>query len=165
MGAAAVADTYELIRQAIAKVVGTAGGSEALPKKLRRQANGVVNGKARIDWADAGVRRSELGRLAGIARSVLAATADRTDLAAARELLTRIIDQDIDDAPADGNGPAIRNGVAPDRVVSVVDPDMRHGRKSPSKRVDGYKAHVVTDHDTEMIVGVSSTAANEPDGP
>ena len=53
MGAAAVADTYELIRQAIAKVIGTAGGPEALPKKLRRAANGVVNGKARIDWADA----------------------------------------------------------------------------------------------------------------
>ena len=76
MGAAAVADTYELIRQAIAKVVGTAGGPEALTKKLRRAANGVVNGKARIDWADAAARRTELGRLVGIARGVLAATAD-----------------------------------------------------------------------------------------
>jgi transposase len=165
MGAAAVADTYELIRQAIAKVVGTVGGPEALPKKLRRQANGVVNGKARIDWADASVRRGELGRLVGIARAVLAATADREELAAARELLARIIDQDIDDAPDDGKGPGIRHGVAPDRVVSVVDPDMRHGRKSPSKRVDGYKAHVLTDHDNELILGVATTAANCPDGP
>ena len=64
MGAAAVADTYELIRQAIAKVVGAAGGAEALPKRLRRTANGLcVNGKARIDWADAAARRAELGRL------------------------------------------------------------------------------------------------------
>lgn len=165
MGAAAVADTYELIRQAIAKVVGTAGGPEALPKKLRRAANGVVHGKARIDWADAGVRRAELGRLVGIARAVLGATADRDDLAAARELLARIIDQDIEDAPDDGNGPAIRHGVATDRVVSVVDPDMRHGRKSPSKRVDGYKAHVLTDHDNELILAVATTAANCPDGP
>jgi hypothetical protein len=165
MGAAAVADTYELIRQAIAKVIGTAGGPEALTKKLRRAANGVVNGKARIDWADAAARRAELGRLVGIARGVLVATADQEELSAARELLARIIDQDVEDASADGAGPAIRQGVAVDRIVSVVDPEMRHGRKSPSKRVDGYKAHVLTDHDNELILAVATTAANVPDGP
>lgn len=165
MGAAAVADTYELIRQAIAKVIGAAGGPEALPRKLRGQAKGVVNGKARIDWADAKARRGELGRLVGIARAVLAATLDKEHLAPARELLERIIDQDIDDTPDDGTGPAIRHGVAPDRVISVVDPDMRHGRKSASKRVDGYKAHVLTDHDNELILGVAATAANCADGP
>lgn len=165
MGAAAVADTYELIRQAIARVVGVAGGAQALPKKLRRQANGVVKGKARIDWAESTARRAELGRLVGIGRGVLAATADRHDLGAARELLERIIDQDVDDAPEDDGGPAIRQGVAVDRVVSVVDPDMRHGRKSHSRRVDGYKAHVLTDHDNELILGVGTTAANCPDGP
>ena len=42
---------------------------------------------------------------------------------------------------------------------------MRHGRKSPSKRVDGYKAHVLTDHDNELVLGVATTAANVPDGP
>lgn len=165
MGAAAVADTYELIRQAIAKVVGAGGGAEAFPKKLRRAAKGVVNGKARIDWADATARRSELARLVDVARKVLAVTADDPALADARALLARIIDQDIEDAPADGAGPGIRHGVATDRVISVVDPEMRHGRKSPSKRVDGYKAHVLTDHDTELILGVATTAANCPDGP
>src|SRR6478736_9438813 len=84
MGAAAVADTYELVRQAIAKVIGTAGGPEALPKKLRRAANGVVNGKARIDWADASARRAELGRLVEVARQVLAATVGHEALSEAR---------------------------------------------------------------------------------
>src|SRR5712692_2891200 len=42
---------------------------------------------------------------------------------------------------------------------------MRHGRKSPSKRVDGYKAHVLTDHDHELILAVATTAANVADGP
>jgi hypothetical protein len=79
--------------------------------------------------------------------------------------LERIIDQDIDVEPDDGQGPEIRRGVAKDRVVSVVDPEMRHGRKSSSKRVDGYKAHIVTDHDNELILGVATTAANVPDGP
>jgi IS5 family transposase len=165
MGAAAVADTYELVRQAIAKVVNSAGGVDALPKKLRRRARGVVGGKAKIDWGDAGVRRSELGRLVSVARSVLDATADNDELVEARELLERIIDQDIDAEPDDGQGPAIHRGVARDRVVSVVDPEMRHGRKSRTKRVDGYKAHIVTDHDNELILSVATTAANVPDGP
>lgn len=165
MGAAAVADTYELVRQAIAKVINSSGGAEALPKKLRRQARGVVAGKAQIDWDDAEVRRGELGRLVSIARSVLDATVDNGALADARELLERIIDQDIDTEADDGQGPAIRHGVAKDRVVSVVDPEMRHGRKSSSKRVDGYKAHIITDHDNELILGVATTAANVADGP
>ena len=165
MGAAAVADTYELIRQAIAKVIGAAGGAAALPKKLRRAATGIVNGKARIDWADASARRQELGRLVGIGRDVLDATAGNDELADARGLLERIIDQDVEQTPADGGGPGIRQGVAADRVISVVDPDMRHGRKSPSRRVDGFKAHVLTDHDNELILGVTTTAANSYDGP
>ena len=165
MGAAAVADTYELVRQAIAKVINSGGGAEALPKKLRRRARGVVAGKAKIDWADAGVRRGELGRLVSVARSVLDATADNAGLAEARELLERIVDQDIDAEPDDGQGPAIRRGVAKDRVVSVVDPEMRHGRKSRSQRVDGYKAHIITDHDNELVLGVATTAANVADGP
>jgi transposase len=165
MGAAAVADTYELLRQAIAKVIGAAGGADALPKKLRRTANGIVAGKARIDWADAAGRRAELGRLVEVAHKVLVATAGNEDLIEARSLLERIIDQDVEHTPADGGGPGVRHGVATDRVVSVVDPEMRHGRKSHSKRVDGYKAHVLTDHDNELILGVATTAANTPDGP
>ena len=165
MGAAAVADTYELVRQAIGKVVNSAGGADVFPKKLRRRVRGVVSGKAKIDWADASVRRAELGRLVSVARSVLDATADSDELAEARGLLERIIDQDIDVDADDGQGPAIRRGVAKDRVVSVVDPEMRHGRKSRSKRLDGYKAHIVTDHDNELILSVSTTAANVPDGP
>lgn len=163
MGAAAVADTYSLLRQAIAKVGGAAG--DQLTKRLRRSINRLCVNKARIDWADAKVRRTHLGELVGLAKAVLAATADNEELSEARDLLVRIVDQDIDEEPADGGGPGIRRGVAADRVISVVDSDMRHGRKSPSKRVDGFKAHVLTDHDNELVLGVSVTAANQPDGP
>lgn len=165
MGAAAVADTYELLRQAIAKLIGVAGGPKALPSRLRKQARVYVRGKAPIDWADASARRGELDRLVGMARELLTITAENEECVGARELLERIIDQDIDADPGDGTGPAIRHGVAPDRVVSVVDPEMRHGRKSPSSRVDGYKAHVLTDHDHEFVVTVATTAANVADGP
>jgi transposase len=163
MGAAAVADTYTLLRQAIAKL-GSAGG-DRLTKKLRRAVNRLCVNKARIDWGDASVRRTHLGELVELAKTLLVATADDEDLAEARDLLVRIVDQDIDEAPADGGGPGIRQGVARDRVVSVVDPDMRHGRKSASQRVDGYKSHLITDHDSELVLGVAVTAANDPDGP
>lgn len=165
MGAAAVADTYELLRQAIARLVAAAGGAKALPSRLRKRARSYVRGKAAIDWADVGARRSELDALVSTARELLAVTAANNDCGEARELLERIIDQDIDEEPDDGAGPAIRHGVAPDRVVSVVDPEMRHGRKSQSSRVDGYKAHVLTDHDSEFVLAVAATPANVADGP
>jgi transposase len=165
MGAAAVADTYELIRGAITKLVGALGGPKALPGRLRRGARAYVRGKADIDWAARDARRGELDGLVSMAKELLACSAEREDAAASRELLERIVDQDIDHDPDDGAGPAIRRGVAPDRVVSTVDPEMRHGRKSATARVDGYKAHVLTDHDTELIIGVATTPANDPDGP
>ena len=161
MGAAAVADTYELIRAAIAKVVAASGGPKSLPSKLRRDARVAVRGKAAIDWADRDARRAELGRLVALARALLALPADDATTEA-RELLARIVDADVEDT---GEGPTIRHGVAPDRVVSVVDPEMRHGHKTVSRRVDGYKAHVLSDHDNELVLGVAVTPANQADGP
>jgi hypothetical protein len=37
---------------------------------------------------------------------------------------------------------ADRPAVAPDRVISVVDPDARHAHKTVHRRQDGFKAHV-----------------------
>jgi hypothetical protein len=41
--------------------------------------------------------------------------------------------------------PSLSKGVAKDRRISIEDPDMRHGRKSRSKKIDGYKRHVLKD--------------------
>lgn len=51
-------------------------------------------------------------------------------------------------------------GVAKDRRISVEDGQMRHGRKSRSVRVDGYKRHVLHDLDTSLIRAVGITPAN-----
>jgi hypothetical protein len=165
MGAAAVADTCELIRQGIARLVAAAGGSGVFPSRLGKRARAYVAGKARIDWSDPTARRQELGRLVGTARELLAVTEGWGEAAEAWELLGRIVDQDTEEDPGHGGGPAIRQGVAPDRVISVVDSDMRHGRKTSSQRIDGYKTHLLTDHDTELVLGVAVTGANCPDGP
>jgi hypothetical protein len=71
--------------------------------------------------------------------------------------------QDIDEAPEDGRGPQIRSGTAKDRVVSTTDPEMRHGRKSEKKGFDGYKASVVADTKSGVILATDARPGNVPD--
>ena len=33
----------------------------------------------------------------------------------------------------------IAQGTAPDRIISITEPEMRHGRKSSTQRFDGFK--------------------------
>jgi hypothetical protein len=40
---------------------------------------------------------------------------------------------------------------------------MRHGRKSKSKRFNGYKQHIATDLDTTLILACAVTPANRPE--
>src|SRR6266568_2141340 len=48
-------------------------------------------------------------------------------------------------------------------LTQVEDGQMRHGRKSRSVRVDGYKRHVLHDMDSGMVRAVGVTAANAPE--
>jgi hypothetical protein len=68
------------------------------------------------------------------------------------------------DVEVDEKGKAsLVKGVAKDRRISVEDAEMRHGRKSRSVRVDGYKRHVLHDLDTGLIRAVGITPANAPE--
>jgi hypothetical protein len=77
------------------------------------------------------------------------------------EALNQVRAQDLE--PREGGGVQILQGVAADRRVSIEDPDMRHGRKSKSKRFNGYKQHIGTDLDNELIVACAVTPANRPE--
>jgi hypothetical protein len=46
--------------------------------------------------------------------------------------------------------------------MSIEDAAMRHGRKSKSQLIDGYKRHVLRDLDTGLVRAVGLTAANQP---
>jgi transposase len=59
--------------------------------------------------------------------------------------------------------PIMRHGVAAERRISVEDAEMRHGRKSRSLLVDGYKRHVLRDLDSRLIMAVGVTPANAPE--
>jgi len=76
--------------------------------------------------------------------------------------LNQIMDQDLEPDPG-GGGMKIRKGVAEDRRVSVEDPEMRHGRKSKTKRFNGFKRHIATDLDSGLILSGAITAANQPE--
>jgi len=79
------------------------------------------------------------------------------------DVLAQLIGQDIDPDPRGGGFKRIREGVAPDRRVSVRDGEMRHGRKSKSKRFNGYKRHIATDLDADLILACAVTPANRPE--
>lgn len=77
-------------------------------------------------------------------------------------VLKQLMDQDLEPDP-DGGGKKIREGVAEDRRVSVEDAEMRHGRKSKTKRFNGYKRHIATDVDSGLILSGAITPANRPE--
>ena len=144
-GAGNVADTYELIRKMAAKVARAMG--ERLDAGPARHASELGASRPDIDWGDPAVRKVHLGELVSLAGALLAAAHDSDvnddpAVVAATALLAQVVDQDVE---ADDDGPAIRGGVARDRVVSHSDPEMRHGRKSASRRLDGHKLDVLTD--------------------
>ena len=77
------------------------------------------------------------------------------------EAITQVHDQDLE--AAETGGVRIRRGVAPDRRISVEDSEMRPGRKSKSKRFDGYKEHIARDLELPLIAACAVTPANRPE--
>jgi hypothetical protein len=82
-------------------------------------------------------------------------------VAQAVELLATVIGQDIEET-ADGRF-VIAQGTAPDRVISVVDPQARHGHKTGARGFDGYKGHVAIDPDSEVVTAAEVGPANAGD--
>jgi hypothetical protein len=77
------------------------------------------------------------------------------------DAITTVREQDLE-VSATGMT-TIRQGVAPERLISIEDAEMRHGRKSRSKRFDGYKEHIARDLDVPAIVACAVTPANRPE--
>ena len=164
-GAGAVASTYELVRKMMGRLARALGDN--LDVALAAKVAALAAAKPDIDWQDAAARKEHLGELLELAATVLGTAAADPGLAADPEvaeaagLLSQVVLQDLE---ATDDGPAVRDGVAPDRVVSHSDPEMRHGRKSASRRFDGHKLDVMVDEASEMVLGVEVRAGNAGDG-
>jgi Transposase DDE domain len=78
-------------------------------------------------------------------------------VAEAAALLATVTGQDIEET-SDGRF-RIFEGTAPDRVISTVDAQARHGHKTAAHGFDGYKAHVAVDPDSEVICAAEVSPA------
>jgi hypothetical protein len=122
-------------------------------------------GKPKTDWDDPQAKDALVSALVNDANALVAALQDR-DLderaACALALLALVAGQDVE--PAEGSDGTdgrwrIARKVAEDRVISAIDPDARHTRKSPEARRDGYRAHVAADPETGIITDEKLTGA------
>lgn len=172
-GAGRVEDTFNLLGHALRKALGVIArqqGRELASVAMEAGAAIVAQSSLKAaldrDWDDAAAQTEALAvvltALDQVEQWLAAATsADGpvTDagLTAARQVRAQ-------DVVVDAGGTArLRQGVAADRRISIEDPAMRHGRKSRSRRVDGYKRHVLRDLDSQVIRAGGVTAANVPE--
>jgi hypothetical protein len=122
-------------------------------------------GKPKIDWDDPAAKDVLVSALVNDATALVAAFAKvklEEPAASAMALLALVAGQDVE--PAEGSDGRdgrwrIARKVAEDRVISTVDPDARHTRKSPEARRDGYRAHVAADPGTGIITDEELTGA------
>ena len=186
LGRGAVRDTYNLLSDGIVKLLrvlaqveGISVGKWAQARGYKRYLASSIKGEAAIDWSDKGARQALLGgivadagRLLELSRQAQGELAEdsarRQEIVAAAELLGQLLLQDIERKGGDGEGDgdggvSLRGGVSKDRMVSVHDPEMRHGHKSSRRRFDGHKAAIAVDTDNQRITAVAVLPGNAPD--
>lgn len=176
-GAGRVEDTLNLLGHAARKVVECAAvlleidgddvAREAgIPLLL---ASSIKRGLDR-SWTEPGAREAAVEELVRQIASLqhwlsarLSAELEHPALKAHVDVLDQIIGQDLEPTPGDGSRKRIRDGVAEDRRISIEDGEMRHGRKSSSKRIDGYKRHIAKDLDDGLVMACALKPANAPE--
>jgi Transposase DDE domain/Transposase domain (DUF772) len=164
--AVATMDTVTLVRSAIRGLLKAVGSELAgeLRAVVRRDDDYAAAGKPACDYDDPAAREEMVDALAKDAQALLAVL-DGRELdpvaAQAAELLATVTGQDLEQ---DAGGVfRIARKVAADRVISAVDPQARHGRKTAARGFDGYKGHIAVDPDSELITATAVTPGNSGD--
>lgn len=175
-GAGRVEDTFNLLGHAARKVVACVAQLLAWPEEKVCRAAGIplllapsVKAGLDIDWNDGQEKADAIKTLTAQLDSLQAWLCKRLPDELSKpplkehvETLEQIRNQDLEPDP-NGGGVKIRDGVAEDRRVSIEDPEMRHGRKSKTKRFNGYKQHIASDVDHDLILACAVTPANRPE--
>ena len=178
LGRGAVRDTYNLLADGIVKLLRALSAVEASTLREWAEVHGYgrytgssIKGESAIDWSGKKARAGLLATIVAdadhlleVARQAQEAlpegSPERQGIVAAAELLGQLLLQDVERT---GDGIGLRDGVSRDRMMSVHDPEMRHGHKSSSRRFDGHKAAIVVDTDTQLITEVEVLPGNAPD--
>jgi hypothetical protein len=174
-GAGRVEDTFNLLAHAASNVIRCAADllgwtaekvctQAGIPLLLESSLKKALD----IDWNAADAKAEALTTFARQLDALQAWIVHRLPEEAAKPplqehvaTLVQIRTQDLEPDPQDGV--RIRAGVAEDRRVSIEDPEMRHGRKSKSKRFNGFKRHIAADVDRGLILACAITPANRPE--
>jgi hypothetical protein len=167
--AVATQDTVTQLIAAIRRVARSVPGAPEVIAQHCRAHDYTRAGKPMIAWDDEVVRAELVDALVADAHRVLGHLPEQELDAAAADavaLLALIAGQDVE--PVEGSDGTdgrwrIARRVAPDRVISTVDPDTRHAHKTRSRRQDGYKAHIVVEPDTGIVTDATLTPAAGPD--
>ena len=186
LGRGAVRDTCNLLADGIVKLMRALAAVSKIAVREWAEAQGherylgsSVKGEAAIDWSDRKARRKLLAEIVADADWLLELarqawvelpedSAQRQSIVDGAELLGQLLLQDIERRSGDGDGDAddgvsVRDGVSKDRMLSVHDPEMRHGHKSSRRRFNGHKAAIVVDTDSQLITAVDVLLGNAPD--
>jgi transposase len=161
-------DTVSLVRSAVRRCLSRL--EQVDPQRARACRLSLARddygreGKPEICWASAEERRGLVNDLFTDACRVIIACGGISDpaLVAEVKLLALVAAQDVEDDGAGGVRVAQR--VAPERVISTVDPEARHGHRSRRDRYDGYKLHISVDVDSDLFVAGQATTATTGDG-
>jgi IS5 family transposase len=167
--AVATQDTITQLIAAIRRVAREVPGAAAVVAEHCRAHDYSRPGKPGIAWDDEAARDELVDALVSDAHRVLAHLPEQElgpRAAEAVALLALVAGQDVE--PVEGSDGTdgrwrIARRVAPDRVISTVDPQARHAHKTRSRRQDGYKAHVVVEPDTGIVTAAALTPASGPD--
>ncbi len=175
LGAGRVEDTWNLVGRALQTVATCAAATLRTSRDVVLRDAGVtllgapsLKAALDIDWTEPGAQAAALARLlAEVDRleqwvATHVPVADAPPVQAALTALRRVLQQDLEPDPTTGQR-RIRRGVAADRMPSLGDPEMRHGRKTRTKPFNGYKRHVLTLIDHDLIVDAIARPANEPE--
>lgn len=178
-GAGRVEDTFNLLGHAARKVVECVAELLELSVEQACRRAGIpvllassVKRGLDCDWSDPEAKQDALQELLTQLDSLKAWLSKRPQALDEPELkqhiavLEQIAGQDLEPDPKSPKGKRrlrIRQGVAPDRRVSIEDADMRHGRKSKTKTFSGFKRHIATALDARLIMACAVTPANKPE--
>jgi len=176
-GAARVEDTMNLLGHAARKLVECVAKLVGKPFRQVCVSAGIpvllapsIKQGLDCEWSDPEQKSEALRSLVGQLESLqqwierrLSREIGEPPLKDHLETLRDLLAQDLEPDPNEPGSKSIRDGVAPERRVSITDGEMRHGRKSKSKRFNGYKRHVAADIDTKLILACALTPANRPE--
>lgn len=190
IGRGAVKDTYNLVADGMVKLLRALAafatpllqpvdveGFARAHDLSRYMADASIKGGAELNWDEESERVAFLTELVvdvrrgfGLAKTLMAAAdpaqvgmrcGSADAITQAVTLLEQLVEQDIE-VREDGES-HLKQGVAKDRIVSVHDPEMRHGRKSKRTRFDGHKGEIVVDTESGTILDASTKAGNAHD--